>query len=81
MVFIDSLTKINVDFLLKAMKYPLKERLFSKQEKKSKMSHIVKTIETKYMFQMQHVFKVKLTLLSFKSPKFLLLETHDQEAG
>lgn len=28
-MFIDSLTKTNIEFLLKEMKYPLKERLFN----------------------------------------------------
>ena len=36
-------------------------------------------METKYTFQMQRVFKMKLTLLSFKNPKLWMLETHGQE--
>ena len=31
------------------------------------------------MFQMQHVFKVKL--LSFKNPKFFMLEIYDHKNG
>lgn len=46
------------------------------------MAHrFVKTIKTKYMFQAQHVFKVKLPLFSFKKPKLLMLETHGHENG
>lgn len=33
------------------------------------------------MFQVQHVFKVKLALFSFKNPKLLMLETHGHENG
>lgn len=45
------------------------------------MAHrFVKTIKTKYMFQV-HVFKVKLSLFSFKNPKLLILETRGHENG
>ena len=31
------------------------------------------------MFWMQHMFKVKLTLLILKNPKLWMLETHDHQ--
>lgn len=46
------------------------------------MSHrLVKIIKTKYTFRMQHVIKVKLTIVSLKNPQFLNSETHDHKDG
>ena len=72
MVPIDGMTKFSEDFLHQEIKYPLKERKAIQQAGEiiqNVTTRSVKTMETKYTFQMQRVFKMKLTLLSFKNPK------------